>query len=646
MKSLYILSLITFTLHTHVALAEGAAQLDTLILSGSHIPIDGESYARSNTIITGEDLEQNQHKTVADALRTVPGLHVSRTGGAGGTTAVRIRGSESNHVLVLIDGVEAPDSSSEYAFETLTADQIERIEVLRGPQSALYGAGATAGVINIITKGGVDEGHKMSTSFEWGRSDSSNAPSSAMSGILQTGNENGNFSIGVNYRNEEGWDTSDTGGDNDGFEIKTVNFKSQRHISDDIDLNIIARYTDRITEFDNVVSYPTTCSSPDCYVIDAPNTKEGHELYMKVSADMALANGTTTFSPDISYSEQINNYPSFSSSNQSSTLKFIPRLSLQLPSQNILHNLVFTAEAKKEKYRSSSASNNALQERTSYGIAGDYHADITDKMFTQAGIRYDNNDSFQNAFSWAASASYKMGHNTTLHTSIGEGQTNPTFYEQFGNLANTFTGNPDLIPEENISWDVGITQYFPASDVNISIVYFNEWLRNMIQINSDSSYNPTDVENLPGITKKQGVELSATVNPVESVIVNFSYTYLDGKDPSGQSLVRRPRHSGSIDVDYTFPGERAVAGATLTYYGKHYQLDYAANAPIEPSLRPPTPRDVKDSYTTLDLNGSYKLSDKIELFGSVKNALNKDYEEVLGYKGQPATVYMGVNFVW
>lgn len=635
MKHLLLSSVATVSLFSSVAFAQEPTQLDTLVLSGGRVPISEESYARSNTILTEKDIEQSQQKTVADVLRQVPGLHVSKIGGAGGATAVRLRGSEANHVLVLINGVETPNSSEAFEFAELTTDQIERIEILRGPQSALYGAGATAGVINIITKGGINQSVQFTLSTEGGYADGGDAPSKAASALMQAGSDNGQLGLGVSYRDEKGWDSSDTtNGDEDGFENLTFNFKGEVRPTDTIALNATARYTDRESDFDDT---DFGCGSSDCYVVDAPNTTEGYDFTGQVSADVALLNDAVVFTPRVSYAQNENKIHSpnstFSplSTNEASTLKFDPQVAFYLGEyQN--HTVVIGGEVKREEFQSSFAGNDT-KTRDSYGFVLDYNSQLTDALFVQAGARYDANDDFEDAVSWAASSSYQFETGTTLRASTGQGQTNPTFFEQFGFIAGTFTGNPDLEPEKNFSFDVGVDQDLLDKRLHLSATYFNERLIDAI------SGSGVSVINLDGTTKKQGVELAAVASPVDNLTVELSYTYLDGETDSGAPLARRPEHSAAIDVAYTFYEDRASVGASLIYFGDNYQRDFGDSSFSSPFVK-------HDGYTTVDLKASYAVAENIELFGSVKNVFNADYEEVRGFKSQPLTGYLGVKATW
>lgn len=628
MKLTYTAAPLALLCFVSTAQAQSAqpVELEGVVVTAGRIPVDAQSYARANSIITADEIQQRQPTDFVEVLRQLPGVHVSRGGSLGDRTDIRIRGSEANHVLVLIDGVEAADSATGFDFSTLAPDQIERVEVLRGPQSALYGAGATAGVISIITKSGIRNDVRGSVSVEGGTN-----PAKIVSGILQAGRENSDAALSFTYRDDEGFDSADDDGEKDGIRDLTLNFKGNADLTDDIILRGSARFTSRESEFDDT---SFGCGTPDCYVVDGPNTASGTDVYGSLSADWSLFNDRAVFRPRVSYSaketERLTPNSFFSSSSdESSLLKIDPQVTVYFGAQE-QHAITAVGEYERETFRNSFAGNDD-KSRDSYGIGADYQGDITDRLFVQAGVRFDDNEEFDDFISWSASASYALLETgTTLRASIGEAQTNPTFFEQFGFIPGTFTGNPNLEPERNFAWDVGIQQDLLGGRVRAELTYFNETLEDEI------TGTGTSVTNLTGETDKQGIEAALTASPVAGLSVTASYTFLDTEDANGLVETRRPRHSGGLGVQYSFLDDRARVGGVLTYFGEHQQRDFSDSSFTSPFV-------TVDEALTLDLNASYKVTDSIEIFGTVKNVWNEDYQEVLGFAAQPRAGYLGVR---
>ena len=627
MKPTKIASLVALSIASSAALANQTTELDTLVLSAGLTPISEESYARAFAIITEADIQQSQETTVADLLRQIPGLHVSRTGGAGGETVIRIRGAESNQVLVLIDGIEVANSSSEFNFANLTADQIERIEVLKGPQSALYGAGATAGVISITTKSATEAGTTSSIAVEV-----SSTGGSAINSQMQSRSETGGVSMGIAYRNEAGWDTSGkANGTKDGFEHLTFNMKGDTITSDSMDLNFAVRYTDRKNEFDSTAG---GCGSAACYVVDANNLTSGYDLYSKVEANIDVFGGEAVFTPKFSFAKSYNHTSEPTSSwaplatKKSTSFGFNPQLALTLGDLE-QHNLIFAADVERQTHTGSATTSNNVKKMNTNGIAVDYNSQLSDKLFVQAGVRYDNNDMFENATTWAASGSYQFNDSTRLRASAGKGRTNPKYTELYG-YGGSWTANPNLLPEENNAWDIGFDYQLDNQGSQLSFTYFDEELTNAIGSNNNQAVN------LTGITKKKGHEIAINIEASESLSLAASYTYLDGKTSTGDSLARRPEHSANLNIAYAFMDNKAKINMDINHNGKYDDKDWGANGAAV----------VVDAYTTTDLNASYQLSQQKQLFASIKNLTNTQYQEVLGYDAQPRTIYLGIKHSW
>lgn len=594
-----------------------------IIVSAGRTPVDAQSYARAATIITGEELEQRQVRSVADALRQVPGLHVSRLGGLGGLSSIRMRGSEANHTLVLIDGIETADSSQAFQFENLDVSNIDRIEVLRGPQSALYGAGATAGVINIITKGGVRNDMRAQVIAE-----TSSAPSRKGSALLQAGSDFADIAIGAFWSDDEGWDVSGDGGEKDSSTKAGGSVKASWDVTSQFRLRGVARYTRFDHDYDETAF---GCGGPDCYVRDGIGSTNGESVELSGAADISTFAGAVVHTPRVDYSSrQANDFGQFGASDYAySTLKAGHQIALRLGPDG-RHSLTGAAEFKQERFENSFAGGDEKQ-RDQYGAVLDYQGDLTDAWFVQLGARYDWNDQFENAVAWSASSSYRLFETgTRFHASLGQAQTNPTFFELYGFVPGTFVGNPSLTPERNFGFDIGVEQSFLDDRATVDVTYFRERLTDEI------TGSGLTVSNLSGNSLRQGVEVSARFQPIPGLSIDASYTYLDATEPNGGTETRRPEHSAGANIAYSFLEDRAVLGADVTYNGENRQANFG-----DPSFT--SPRVDVDGYLTVDLNASIKVAEGTEVFGSVKNLFDADNSDVLGYAGQPLTAGLGVK---
>ncbi|MEQ9676067.1 MAG: TonB-dependent receptor plug domain-containing protein, partial [Roseovarius indicus] len=244
------LGLLATTILATPATAEETYDLGTLVISGGLTPVEAREYGRAATVLTEEEIEESGEQYVADVLRSLPGVAVSRTGGFGGRTQVRLRGHESNHTLVLIDGVEvaAPDQG-EYDFAGLLTADIARIEIIRGPQSALYGSNAIGGVISITTKRPTEPGISGEVGFEVG----SDGTYEGRIAVRQQ-SDRGQLSFSAARRETDGFDISGTpGGEDDGDLNRTYNLTGRFFVTDALTVGGTLRHVDRVSDTDGFV---------------------------------------------------------------------------------------------------------------------------------------------------------------------------------------------------------------------------------------------------------------------------------------------------------------------------------------------------------------------------------------------------------
>jgi vitamin B12 transporter len=267
------------------------------------------------------------------------------------------------------------------------------------------------------------------------------------------------------------------------------------------------------------------------------------------------------------------------------------------------------------------------------GYVLDYRGALTDALFVQGGLRFDDNDAFEDFVSWSASASYSFFQSgTRLRGAIGRAQTNPTFFEQFGTIFGTFEGNPSLKPERNFGWDVGVDQSFWGGRGEVSATYFNETLSD--EIADRTIAGVTRPVNLDGESDRKGVELGLTLAPTRALRLTAAYTYLDATEPNGAIEVRRPRHSGAVGATYGFLGDRARVGAEAVWAADGVDLNFASpGAPL-------------DDYVVVNVSASYALTETVEVYGGVRNLFDSGHQEVLGYAEQPVTGFIGLRATW
>ncbi|OCW55967.1 TonB-dependent receptor plug domain-containing protein [Hoeflea olei] len=624
-------------------------QLETILVTDGLTPIEQEKSGRAFTVISGAQLEKDQVRYVTDALRQVPGFAVSRSGPNGSFTQVRVRGAEANHLLVMIDGVEAGDTwSSEFDFGGLLVDDIDRIEILRGPQSAFWGSNATAGVVNIITKRGSRDGWRVKARSETG------TDGTFLGGVsLSGGAENYDVALSGVVRQNEGYNISDFGTEKDGDRNATLNGRFNIDVTDSLTLDGTLRYVNRKNETDpqdfSTSGFPDYLPGPNYgRIIDAPDWTKSRELTGSVGATLTSLDGALT--QKMRFAARTAHRDSYASANDVPgafdpaytsddgdryTATYQASYSFDTPGLfDARHRITGGYEWEKESFKPSH--NGVNYTRRTDAVVGEYRGEFLDQFNINAALRQDFNDRFDDATTYSLSGSWRIpGSETRLHASYGKGVTNPTFYEQFGYNPGYFIGNPDLKPEESKGWDIGIEQGFLDRRLVLDVTYFNQDLTN--EIAYDAAY--TSSVNLDGVSKRQGVEVSVRFDLQNGFTAGASYTYTDSTEQAaigGPRIreARRPKHAGSLNAAYSFLDERARIFGEATFNGEMIDNAFVPSLPSRVTL---------DGFTVVNVGGSFRFTEHLEGYVRIENLFDEDYEEVFGYNTPGRTAYLGLK---
>jgi len=624
-------------------LPAGDATAPTVVVTATRVPVDASTVGSAITVITAEELQQQQTRFVSDILRDVPGVAVSRTGTFGALTQVRIRGAEGNHTLVIIDGVKMndPAGGNEFDFGQLLASDIERIEVLRGPQATLYGSNTIGGVINIITKRG--QGGPTVTARAEGGSFYTFDGGTSVSG----GNDMANGFLGLSGYRTAGINMSHNGGENDGYDNITLNSNFNVKPIENFEFSGFLRYVDADLQTDDFGS--TTDSRGFIIPNDADMESKTYDLSGRAQAKLTLFDGM--FQNIVGYSGyQSKNY-SYTDGNrdfrfnaESDTVDYQGNVFLKTPElANADHTLTFLYERNSQTGDNFStfAGGSNFDTIINNSFAGEYRLGLFDRLFLTAGVRYDDNNKFENFTSPRFTGSYLVTEtDSRIHASWGKGVQDPTLTELFGFFSN-FVGNPNLKPENSTGWDAGVEQSFLDDRLIFDVTYFNNRIKDLISSAFDPVTGNTTPVNLSGTSKIQGVEVSATANVYEGLSLKAAYTYTDGENPDGDQLVRRPPNIASLNANHAFltneDGHKlANVNLNIAYNGEQKDNIFAGGT-FEQSTR-----DL-DPYWLVNLAASYEFLPGLAVIGRIENLLNQDYEEVYGYKSPGIGAYAGLR---
>ena len=611
-----------------VARAEDAPALPTdstaegeegeVVVSATKIETPIDQLGSSVTVINDEEIARNQWRSLPDALQTVPGLNIVQTGGPGGKTSVFMRGSNSNHTKVLIDGVDANDPSQDGVFDfgqVLTWD-VARVEVLRGPQSSLYGSDALGGVINIVTKKG--EGPpRFSGLLEGGSFDTFNQSAGASGSIGHV-----NYSFNVAHLLVD--DTPVTPLDllppgrkriNDSYENTTLSTKLGADLTDAFGFDVVARYTDSTLFFtgDDFSVFPS---------VPAAKQSEQHaqQLFTRGQAHLALFDGafgntvgiaytlyrTEIQAPDTGFGLPPPNL------NHGDRIKFDWQGKITLAED---HALLLGVEDAQDRLLESpiSAENDNIA-----GFA-ELQSEIVHDFFAAGSVRYDENERFGGKATWRIAPSYlvpKLG--TKLKASYGTGFKAPSLTQLFVNFpAFNFFANPNLKPEESEGYDIGFEQPLADDQVRFGATYFHNEIKNLINPNATF----TSLENV-GRATTDGAEVFASLSLTDRFKFRADYTYTDATDDTTRlELLRRPKHRASFKVGWR-PIDRLALSATLLYVGS--QVDGNRSFSI--------PRLNTDPYFVVNVAAEYDVGKGITVFARADNLFDRRYQDPTGFQ--------------
>ena len=629
------------------------ASSNSVVVSPTTLPTPSEQSASSTTVITAADIEAQQLRTVPDALAAVPGLNVVQTGGPGGQTSVFIRGTNSNHVKVLIDGIDVSDPSNpnqSFDFGQLLTGDIARIEVLRGPQSGLYGSDAIGGVISITTKSG--EGPpKVTATVEGGSFGTFNQR------VGLSGSQN-NFNYVFNIQHFSSTQTPVTPlnelapGEqriNDTYDNWTYSTKLGANLTDNFAVNFVGRYTDSRLGFtgeDYVDFFPP---APEAL----QSTQVDHQFYGRGEAVWSLFDGRFKNFFGVNYTN------SWSWTLDPNPDSFNAPPAIAPPTTNLGQRtqvdwrgearvvpgqtLVFGLEDKtKSLWTNSTGAFNAFgiyTPTTTTAQTGDkagwveLQCAFSDRFFVVSNIRYDDNESYGGHTTWrVAPALIVPGTETKLKATYGTGFKAPTLTELYvNNPSFMVVGNPNLLPETSTGYDLEFEQPLFHDRLRFGATYFHNDITNLIEGTTNPTTFVSTYVNV-GQATTQGVEAFAAYTLTNRLLLRADYTYTEARDDlTGQELLRRPMNKASLTAFWKATDRLLVTGQVV-YVGPW--LDYN---------RPGTAELMAPGYTLVNLAANYAVTDRITVFGRINNLLNQQYEDPLGFMRPGFGIYGGLT---
>jgi len=589
--------------------AVGAVAEDEITVYGVRMDQPVTEVGSSVTIITADDIQARGLDFVLDAVAIAPGVTINQNGTFGGVATVRIRGASSEQTLVVIDGVVANDPTAPgggFDFARLDPNSIERIEVLRGPQSTLWGTDAIGGVINIITKRPAEG--KASNVFA-----QAGSYGSLRGGIdfADTG-ERLDYRFAVTTTSTDGISKADEANGNtesDSYDSTTVSARLGSRIGRDGRLQISTLWTDADSEFDSFVF------GAEGNVGDGDELSKTTVSTTNVSLTLPALDGKLVNSILIGYADTdrrsfTDGAPGFSSEGDRWNYRY--QGTLQLNPDN---RIAFGVE------REESESNG--EESSIDGIFALYEVHPLDSLTLSAGVRRDDHDVYGGETTTRLAAALNPSDQWTLSASWGEGFKAPTLFQTTFFCCGAASPNPDLRPETSDAYDIGFLYRTADSRGEFGLTYFDQDTVDLITF----SFAIGGFENIAR-ARSTGVELHAAWQFTSWLNASLNFSNIDAQDADGETLVRVPENSGDLSLAIN-PEGRLSAVLSLRYNGEESDPDGTV-----------------DSWTRVDLAGAYQLSPGVELYARIENLFDEEYQQVLGYGTPGLSGYVGARLAF
>ncbi len=613
-----------------------------------------QNQGTSVTVVTSEQLKAQQVRHAADALRSLPGVSVNRSGSFGGVTQVRLRGAEGNHTLVLIDGIQVNDTTNgEFDFSDLAAHDIEKIEVIRGAQSSLYGSAAIGGVINIVTRSG--KGPVRVTVHGETGSFATRQGGASLSG----GTDDIWGRISYLKRERGGYNIAPLGDEDDGSSLSNFSLSGGARLIKGVTLDLTLRRTKKSGERDTegAVLGQLQQQTDDPATFDSDIWAKGARLTWETLGGAF----TQVFSVNHLQTRRIDISPT--SLFRTDTLgerynyRYAGTLKFVTPgAANISHTITGLVDREEERFTPNSVSSDPFfgfaddgiaRVRKRWAFAGEWRVDVADQLFLSASIRRDDNSTFEDFTTWRTTATWKvLETGLRFHGSVGTAVKAPTMFDQFGTIPLFFTPNPNIIHEQSFGWDAGIEWASRDQKYVLDVTYFKSDLENQIDgFAPGPNFTFTSVNRL-GISHRKGIEVTARAPLLAGLSLAASYTYLDATTPDGLQEVRRPRHAGRADLHYVGMNDKLNVNLSVIYNGE--MVDPVRRVTAFnfgfPALQPE--RFTLEAYWLVNVAASYQVQPGIELYGRVENALDQEYQEIFGFEAPPVAAFAGVRFTY
>jgi vitamin B12 transporter len=600
---------------------------DPIVVTASRAPEPKSKTAASATVVDKARIERLGDPLIPNLLRLSPSVSVSNSGPSGSLAEVRIRGAEANHTLLFVDGIKIndPASGDTPRFELLNADIASRIEIVRGPQSALWGSEAIGGVVAV--NGTSDTpGYSAAAeggSFGFARASASDAFAS----------DNLSLAAAVGWQRATGINSVAGPGDKDGYRNLSGRLRGTWRPAPNIELGAVGLALSGRSEFDGFD--PLTFAHTDTL-----DSNRNRLFAGRIWAD--FGNDATPWSGQVAASllgsSNLNFVANDETNRTTGTRKTInAQVERRFSTGSIAHTVIAAADAQWEIFHARDTVFGGLtdQDRTrnQRAVTLEWRAE-TRPMTADVAVRRDMFNRFADATTLRASLLAQLGGGWSIAASYGEGISQPTFFDLFGFFPNNFIGNPSLKPESSRGFEASLR--YRRGHFEGSLSGYRQRLHDEIVDVFDPVTFLLTAANRNETSRRSGLEAAFAWVPSDRLRLSANYAYLDSTQPDAATLqqvreLRRPKHSGSIALDGI--AGRVTYGGSIAYVGRHF--DDRDVFPFDPVAL--------GAYWLASARVAFSISHRVQLFARVTNALNQKYQDVFSYRTEPRGIYLGIR---
>jgi vitamin B12 transporter len=602
--------------------------VDTITVTSSRLAIPANELAGFRQILTRDDIERSQAQFLSDILPTFAGVDISNNGGTGQFAELRVRGGETNHLVVLLDGIQINDQAQGGLIDLahIPLSSIESIELLQGTSGAQWGDGALSGVLSITTL--VADRNQHTVNIDLGLHRTANV---ALTQTIKQDSYRHSLSVSAYHTDGQNISVVEGQRERDGYQNMQFVYKPTIQLSDASQLQGFLRYTEYVTAFDETDFAVTGLP------IDADSESNGVKQTFSLHYTQALSDNVTLNAQWQNQRDAVKNTANgaLTSASDTDEHRYLAWVTVNHSDMDVSAGVQFSDIDFTQKGPIGFGDPNQAQNINSEAFFADTAYRVTDELVLTGSMRLTQNSDFDQSRDYTLGASYHARPNLRVFVQSGRASKNPTFTERFGFFAGTFQGNPNLKPEVADNKEIGLA--WSAQNTSIQLSIFDTNLKN--EINGfvfDANSGGFTADNVDGTSQRQGWQWQSSM-AFDSWDLAVHYSYTDASDGSASEL-RRSRHNASVTTNITLAPQWSLQGQAL-YQGS--QLD---------QFFPPWPQPSQivklDAYWLFNMALNIELDAKHSIGLSGRNLLDKDYSDIVGYRGKERTLQLSYRYLW